>query len=349
MEFLGSIERFFAELYPHRWPILVLVFLALTGAAGLGYWRGWHQVLWRHRVGLAIVGTPGLAAAVAIGLWLGLPLFTSTTVNEEFPFAETAVVPQNMTMADVEMIMEGMSRMDQPVQEPMPASMADYLSDVMPESMVKSMVAATQVANTTPEANATPAATGGGEVAPTAAAAASVPAGPVALKSGSFRDADSFHRGSGLATIYQTPDGGHLLRLEEFQTTNGPELHVLLSQSPGSAVNGRGQVTGLPGPGQAQGEYWQSELSDPQRDRCGGPNERGDLLQAVQRSVQRSASIWTARIEVAQPGRGGTFSTPRSPRSPRTPRCPGKMDPNKEIPRSPVKRALDSLCGENDG
>ena len=232
MEFLGSIERFFAELYPHRWPILVLVFLALTGAAGLGYWRGWHHVLWRHRVGLAIVGTPGLAAAVAIGLWLGLPLFTSTTVNEEFPFAETAVVPQNMTMADVEMIMEGMSRMDQPVQEPMPASMADYLSDVMPESMVKSMVAATQVANTTPEANATPAATGGGEVAPTEVAATSVPAGPLALKSGSFRDADSFHRGSGLATIYQTPDGGHLLRLEEFQTTNGPELHVLLSQSP---------------------------------------------------------------------------------------------------------------------
>ena len=232
MEFLGSIERFFAELYPHRWPILVLVFLALTGAAGLGYWRGWHQVLWRHRVGLAIVGTPGLAAAVAIGLWLGLPLFTSTTVNEEFPFAETAVVPQNMTMADVEMIMEGMSRMDQPVQEPMPASMADYLSDVMPESMVKSMVAATQVANTTPAANATPAATGGGEVAPTEVAATSVPAGPLALKSGSFRDADSFHRGSGLATIYQTPDGAHLLRLEDFQTTNGPELHVLLSQSP---------------------------------------------------------------------------------------------------------------------
>ena len=235
MEFLGSIERFFAELYPHRWPILILVFLALTGAAGLGYWRGWHQVLWRHRVGLAIVGTPGLAAAVAIGLWLGLPLFTSTTVNEEFPFAETAVVPQSMTMADVEMIMEGMSRMDQPVQEPMPASMADYLSDVMPESMVKSMVAATQVANTTPEANATPAATGGGEAAPTEPApapTAAAPARPLALKSGPFRDADSFHKGSGLATIYRTPDGGHLLRLEDFQTTNGPELHVVLSQSP---------------------------------------------------------------------------------------------------------------------
>ena len=224
MEFLGSIERFFAELYPHRWPILILVFLALTGAAGLGYWRGWHQVLWRHRVGLAIVGTPGLAAAVAIGLWLGLPLFTSTTVNEEFPFAETAVVPPSMTMVDVEMIMEGMSRMDQPVQEPMPDSMADYLSDVMPDAMLDVM----------PESGvaATPAATAGGEVAPTAAAATSAAAGPLALKSGSFRDADSFHKGSGRATIYQTPDGARLLRLEDFQTTNGPELHVVLSQSP---------------------------------------------------------------------------------------------------------------------
>ena len=239
MEFLGSIERFFAELYPHRWPILILVFLALTGGAGLGYWRGWHQVLWRHRVGLAIVGTPGLAAAVAIGLWLGLPLFTSTTVNEEFPFAQTAVVPPSMTMTDVEMIMEGMSRMDQPVQEPMPESMTDYLSDVMPESMQEAMRESMQESrpDMMPGSGvaATPATTSGGEVAPTEPApapTAAAPARPLALKSGSFRDADSFHKGSGLATIYRTPDGGHLLRLEDFQTTNGPELHVVLSQSP---------------------------------------------------------------------------------------------------------------------
>ena len=52
------------------------------------------------------------------------------------------------------------------------------------------------------------------------------------LKSGTFRDADSFHRGSGLATIYRGPDGNHLLRLDNFSVTNGPELHVMLSPHP---------------------------------------------------------------------------------------------------------------------
>ena len=47
-------------------------------------------------------------------------------------------------------------------------------------------------------------------------------------RSGNFRDADSFHKGSGTATIYRSSDGKNLLRLEDFRVTNGPELHVLL-------------------------------------------------------------------------------------------------------------------------
>ena len=53
---------------------------------------------------------------------------------------------------------------------------------------------------------------------------------PVALASGNFRDADSFHKGSGVATIYRLPDGSHLLRLEDFKVTNGPDLRVLLAR-----------------------------------------------------------------------------------------------------------------------
>ena len=49
------------------------------------------------------------------------------------------------------------------------------------------------------------------------------------LKTGNFRDADSFHRGSGKAIIYEAPDGSHLLRLEDLNVTNGPRLHVLLA------------------------------------------------------------------------------------------------------------------------
>ena len=55
------------------------------------------------------------------------------------------------------------------------------------------------------------------------------PAGPVAVASGNFRDADSFHRGQGTATIYRQADGSHLLRFEDFRVTNGPDLRVLLA------------------------------------------------------------------------------------------------------------------------
>ena len=56
--------------------------------------------------------------------------------------------------------------------------------------------------------------------------------GPSARKAGTFRDADSFHRGSGTATIYQLGEGTHVLRLEDFSVTNGPDLHVLLTGHP---------------------------------------------------------------------------------------------------------------------
>ncbi len=53
-----------------------------------------------------------------------------------------------------------------------------------------------------------------------------------AVASGSFRDADRFHRGEGTATVYRTPEGALLLRLEEFRVTNGPDLRVLISPAP---------------------------------------------------------------------------------------------------------------------
>lgn len=39
----------------------------------------------------------------------------------------------------------------------------------------------------------------------------------VALKSGEFKDADRFHIGSGIGTLYDLPDGTTLLRLEDFR------------------------------------------------------------------------------------------------------------------------------------
>ena len=61
------------------------------------------------------------------------------------------------------------------------------------------------------------------------------------LSMGNFRDADSFHKGSGTATVYQLEDGSHVLRFEDFRVTNGPDLRVLLSKASDIADKGEFQ------------------------------------------------------------------------------------------------------------
>ena len=128
---------------------------------------------------IIVAGAIALVAAGALGWWLLSPLFINQTVDDEFPFSAAAVVPAEMTAAEVEEIVAGMAKVDQPVAEAMPA---------MP-----------------------------------------TPAAPTSLKAGMFRDADRFHKGSGAATLYRIGEDSHVLRLEDFRVTNGPDLHVLLT------------------------------------------------------------------------------------------------------------------------
>lgn len=54
---------------------------------------------------------------------------------------------------------------------------------------------------------------------------------PELIASGSFVDADAIHQGSGSAAIYRLEDGRHILRFEDFEVTNGPDLYVWLSSA----------------------------------------------------------------------------------------------------------------------
>src|SRR6266567_4098462 len=63
------------------------------------------------------------------------------------------------------------------------------------------------------------------ESLPTAASAATAPQ-PVDLESGNFHD--GAHKTSGVATVLQLPDGKRALRLTNFMTSNGPDVHVYL-------------------------------------------------------------------------------------------------------------------------
>lgn len=54
----------------------------------------------------------------------------------------------------------------------------------------------------------------------------------VILRSGTFGDIDAIHRGSGRATVYQLPDQGRQLVVEDFIVTNGPNLHLIFTRDP---------------------------------------------------------------------------------------------------------------------
>ncbi len=139
--------------------------------------------------------------AGALAWWLGSPLFIDQEVNEEFPRLANATVPGNIDPADAEIVMMTMEKIANPVAEPMVEMAA------------------------TPEVAATPA-----EVA--TATPAAPPADPVALLEGGFIDGDFLHYGDGTATVYDLGDGSRVLRFEDFEVTNGPDLRVLVTPDP---------------------------------------------------------------------------------------------------------------------
>jgi hypothetical protein len=135
------------------------------------------------------IGAIGLAIAVAVAIpsfalawWLFSPLFNNVTVDEEFPLTVGAQIPDTVTRAEAEMMMETAAKMN-------------MTSD---DAMTPAMSAADAVV----------------------------------VSIGEFEDEDFIHRGSGQATIYLLGNGSSVLRLENLDVTNGPDLHILLLKDP---------------------------------------------------------------------------------------------------------------------
>jgi hypothetical protein len=66
-------------------------------------------------------------------------------------------------------------------------------------------------------------------------AMASIEKGPIAVTKGNFKGLA--HETKGLASIYQLADGKRTLRLTEFATSNGPDVHVYLVAAPDAKDN----------------------------------------------------------------------------------------------------------------
>ena len=229
---------------------------------------GLREGIRKYRGRLIVAAVIVAIPALALAWWLGSPLFINKMVDEEFPYSVGAVVPEGMTRAQVDQTMETMASMEEVVSEAMPEAaprgadevmaslmetmtpemMADAIEGMSPEMLAEvAETMAEAVPGMTPEMMAeavesmtpemmtavmqtmTPEMM---EQMATMMPEMMAPAGPVAVKQGMFRDADSFHKGEGSATLYTLPDGSNVLRLEDFRVTNGPDLRVILASHP---------------------------------------------------------------------------------------------------------------------
>ena len=256
MATFGDLEKALADLYPYRWVIGAAVIAIFAGFVALGWWRGWHLWAWRYRKPLGIVSVPLIVITLWLGWSLGSPLFTNVTVDEDFPFAGSATVPNGMEREEVEQILSGFSNVETEVMETMPAPAAidasvalasdsadtgDSIVVFTPErraTLEKGMNMAMKASEADSMEEASAMAGEGVAMMEQAIEQSEMAAQPAAsdqvqaVAMGSFKDADAFHRGSGTATIYRTPDGSEVLRLENLNVTNGPALHVVLSTHP---------------------------------------------------------------------------------------------------------------------
>ncbi len=89
-----------------------------------------------------------------------------------------------------------------------------------------------------PTARPTPSTTAGGAAAPAppAAPTTTAPPAPVDLAAGGFVSLD--HATAGTARIIALADGRRFVRLEGFETENGPDLYVYLSTNPAGGPEG---------------------------------------------------------------------------------------------------------------
>ena len=156
-----------------------------------------------------ILITVAVIVVGSVGWYMLSPLFIDKVVDEELVFDRNVRAPEPATepiTADEEpehVLQEGetatkTTENDSPTGSP---------GAVDPDPGAESVVEETQPAD---------------DVKPPA------PGTPMVLANGNFSGTDAFHKGSGEAYVVEV-DGERILRFENFDVTNGPDLRVLLT------------------------------------------------------------------------------------------------------------------------
>ena len=116
---------------------------------------------------------------------------------------------------------------------------------------------------------------------PGGAQMAAVEKGPMAVTKGNFKGLA--HETKGLASIYQIADGKRTLRLTEFETSNGPDVHVYLTAADIEKGNDAIKEAGFIDLGSMKGNKG---------------DQNYDVPANVDLSKYKTVSVWCARFGV---------------------------------------------------
>ena len=150
------------------------------------------------------IGALVVIVGLAVVWYLAAPLLIDNTVDEAFPIdLPTVAEAEEMTAVELEeavtVALDDVETLNEAEMEQVEERVLDLAAQMPDSEMDEAMPESTE---------------------------------PAILSQGQFEDADAFHQGSGLATIYTLADGANVLRFEDFNVTNGPDLHVILSSNP---------------------------------------------------------------------------------------------------------------------
>ncbi|HNP69575.1 MAG TPA: DM13 domain-containing protein [Kouleothrix sp.] len=171
---------------------------------------------------------------IAFGIWALSPYLYTRRVNEAFPVPGPAAMSEPTAMAAQD-AMAKPTAIANAMSEPTAMAAQDAMAK--PTAMANAMSEPTAMA--AQDAMARPTAMANAMSEPTAMANAM--SEPVALSRGSFVPGSTpGDRASGSATVYAIEHGTQVLRLEDFATTNGPDLFVVLSGNANPDADGIG-------------------------------------------------------------------------------------------------------------
>ncbi len=170
-------------------------------------------------------GAVVLIGVLAVGWYLASPLFIDNSVDEAFPFEVPSEAERDAMSEREKMEMEKEFMETVPDEAELAAMSQEEMADVEDAVQAAAAVVMSDKAMDDPMP----------EDAETW----------TAVSTGTFVGADDFHQGEGNATIYQL-GAERVLRFEEFEVTNGPDLHVILSSNPNpTARDGLGDYINL--------------------------------------------------------------------------------------------------------